>query len=253
MAVELRGDGSALLFVHGFPLDRTVWRHVMATLTGWRRIAPDLRGFGLTPTPGGDYTIADHADDLAALLDALGVERAVVWGLSMGGYAAFELFRAHRARVGGLILCNTRAAADTPEAQRARDETVALLREDGVAALGERMIPALLAPSSLTAMPHVVDHVRAMITAGDPRGLIAALHAMKQRSDATPLLGSIDVPTLVIAGKDDALIPVEQARAMADAIPAALFACVPDAGHLTPLEQPVASTRLVAEFLASLT
>lgn len=252
MAVELRGDGPALLFVHGFPLDRTMWRPVIAAVTGWRRIAPDLRGFGLTAAPDAGHTMGHHADDLVVLLDTLGIERAVVWGLSMGGYVAFELLRRHRARIRGLILSNTRAQADTAAVRRTRDDTIALLERDGVHALSERMIPNLLAPSSLAAMPPLVEQVRAIIAGNTAPGLIAALRAMKRRVDATPLLGTIDIPTLVVAGKEDVVVSTEEARMMAEAIAGALFTVIPDSGHLTPMEQPIPTTRVVARFLESL-
>lgn len=112
VAYDVQGDGFPILFIHGFPLDRTVWRQIMATLTGWRRIAPDLRGMGLSDVPS-EYSMTEYADDLAALLDALSAPKAVVCGLSMGGYIAFEMLRRHRDRVRALILCNTRAEADS--------------------------------------------------------------------------------------------------------------------------------------------
>ncbi|GIW52924.1 MAG: hypothetical protein KatS3mg081_2279 [Gemmatimonadales bacterium] len=248
LALDIQGDGAPILFIHGFPLDRTVWRPVMAKLTGWKRIAPDLRGMGLSDLSD-RYSMADYADDLAALLDALDTERAVICGLSMGGYIAFEMLRRHRERVRALILCNTRAEADDEEGRRKRDEMIQLLERDGPPALAELMIPKLLAPLSLTAMPQVVEHLRAMITGSPAAGLAGALRAMRDRPDSTPLLGEIGVPTLVIAGRDDQLIPPAASKNMAEAIPGAQFTLIPDAGHLVPLEQPVATSRVIAEFL----
>lgn len=248
LALDIQGDGIPILFIHGFPLDRTVWRPVMATLTGWRRIAPDLRGMGLSDVPE-HYSMADYADDLAALLDALRVDRAVVCGLSMGGYVAFEMWRRHRDRFRGLILCNTRAEADSETGRKKREEMIALVERDGPTALAETMIPQLLAPSSLSAMPQVVQHLRAMIANSQLAGIVGALRAMRDRPDSTELLGSITVPTLVIAGRDDQLIPPAASKRMAEAIPGAQFTLIPDAGHLAPLEQPVVTSRVIAEFL----
>lgn len=250
LAADVRGEGPAVLFVHGFPLDRTMWRQLAATLTGRRRIAPDLRGMGASDAPADGYDgMAAYADDLAALLDALHVPRAAVCGLSMGGYVAFELVRRHAERVSALILANTRAAPDTPEGRRAREETIALIERDGPAALADRMIQRMLAPASLRALPHVVQQLRATIASQRPEGLIGALRGMLQRADATPLLPALAMPVLVIAGSDDRIVPLEEARAMAVAIPGAQLAVIPDAGHLTPLEQPVATSRVVTEFL----
>ncbi len=251
LALDVQGDGKAILFVHGFPLDRTVWRQVIATLTGWKRVAPDLRGMGLSDAPG-SYSMAEYADDLAALLDALHVEQAVVCGLSMGGYVAFEMMRRHRARVRALVLVNTRAEAETEEGKQKRNEMIALVEREGPAALADRLVPQLLAPWSVTTQPQVVEHLKAMIAGNPPAGIIGAIQAMRDRPDSTPLLPRIAVPTLVIAGREDRLIPTTASRALADAIPGAQLTLIPEAGHLAPLEQPVPTSRVIGEFLDSL-
>lgn len=249
--VDLQGDGDAVLFVHGFPLDRTMWLPLASTLHGRFRIAPDLRTvtepLGLRVRHG----MQELADDLVAVLDALTVDRATVCALSMGGYVALEMVRRHADRLSALILCCTRAEADTPQGRETRDELIRLVRSSGTAAIVDRMIPKLLASTSRQTMPHVVDHVEAMITRNHAAGIIDALEAMKHRVDATALLPEIRVPALVIAGVDDQLIPVERTRAMAAAIPGARLALIPDAGHLAPLEQPIATSRVVSEFLES--
>ncbi|UCF40106.1 MAG: alpha/beta fold hydrolase [Gemmatimonadota bacterium] len=252
-AVDVQGDGPAILFVHGFPLDRTMWRHLVAPLTGWQRIAPDLRGMGLSDVPqSGRYSMAEYADDLAALLAKREVEETVICGLSMGGYIALEFVRRYRSMVRALILTNTRAEADTPEGKAGRDEMAQLVEREGAGALADVLLPKLLSPSSLSAMPQVVEHVRTMITGSPVAGLIGALTAMKDRPDSTPSLQQIDVPTLVVTGREDLLIPVEHSRTMADAIPGAQCTVIPEAGHLTPMEQPIATSRVIGEFLEAL-
>ena len=248
LARDVQGDGHPILFIHGFPFDRTMWRPLMATLTGWRRIAPDLRGLGLSDVPE-SYSMAEYADDLAALMDALHVPQAVVCGLSMGGYVAFELLRRHSARVRALILTATRAEADDEAGKQRRGDMIALVERQGPAVLAEVLLPQLLAPANLTAMPHVTQHLRTMIAGSPVKGVVGALRAMRDRADATPLLRKIEVPTLVIAGRDDQLFPPAASRQLADAIPGALFTLIPDAGHLCPLEQPVTTTKVIAEFL----
>lgn len=252
LTADVLGDGPAILFIHGFPLDRTMWRHLAATLTGWRRIAPDLRGAGLSDVPDGGYSMTEYADDLAALLDVLRVESTVVCGLSMGAYVAFALLRRHPGKVRGLVLANTRAEADTPEGLKGRDEMIALVEGGGSEAIVERLMPKLFAPSSLTAMPQVVEHVRTMIANSPPRGVIGALEAMKARDDQTAFLPEINVPTLVIAGREDQLISNDRSKALADAIPEAQFTLIPEAGHLTPMEQPIATGRVIGEFLEAI-
>jgi YbgC/YbaW family acyl-CoA thioester hydrolase len=252
-AADVQGDGPAMLFIHGFPLDRTMWRHLIATLTGWRRIAPDLRGMGLSDVPENSYTIAEYADDLAELLAVLDVDEAVVCGLSMGGYIAFELLRRHPGKVTGLVLVSTRAEPDDALGKKSRDDMIRMVEEGGPEAIVDRMLPRLLAPSSLTTMPQVVEHVRTMIAGNPGRGVIGALEAMRDRPDATSLLNDINVPTLVVAGREDQLIPVAQSKKLADAIPGAQFTQIPDAGHIPPMEQPVAISRVVREFLEAIT
>jgi pimeloyl-ACP methyl ester carboxylesterase/acyl-CoA thioesterase FadM len=252
LAVDARGDGPALLLIHGFPLDHSLWAHQVAALPGWRRIAPDLRGAGVSDAPDGGYSMQTYADDLARLLDRLHIERAVVAGLSLGGYVAFEMLRRHRARVMGLILLDTRADADSAEGRSGRESMIEVARTQGAAAIAERMVPRLLGRSSQQTQPQVVEQVRTMITRTPVPGIVGALGAMRDRTDSTPLLPTIDVPTLVVVGAEDELTPPAAARAMASAIPSAAMTMIPGAGHLPPLEAPTAVTRVMAEFLEAL-
>ena len=253
LAVEARGEGPAILFVHGYPLDRTIWREQIDALEGYRRIAPDLRGMGQSDAPDLGYSMALYAADLAALLDALGVEQVVLCGLSMGGYVAFEFVRQWRSRVRGLVLMDTRAEADAPEVRRARDAAAATARERGTAAVSDAMLPKMLAPSTITGRPEVAERVRALRAATPVAGLVGALSAMRDRAGSESLLPTLaGIPTLVMVGAADILTPPEQARAMAEAIPGAQLAIVPGAGHLPPVEQPAATTENLRDFLRSL-
>jgi 3-oxoadipate enol-lactonase len=249
LAVDVRGDGPALLMIHGFPLDRSMWAHQVATLARWRRIAPDLRGCGASDAPDTGYSMATYADDLARLLDRLRIERAVVAGLSMGGYVAFELLRRHRQRVMGLILMDTRADADSADGRTAREALMEVARSQGAAAVGERLLPRLLGRSTQRTQPQVVEQVQAMISRSSVPGIVGALGAMRDRADSTPLLATIDLPTLVIVGEEDELTPPPLSRAMTAAIPSAAMTTIPAAGHLSAMEAPTAVSRVIAEFL----
>jgi len=238
--------------VHGFPFDRSMWKHQLSALARYRCIAPDLRGAGASTAPVGGYSMSRYADDLAAVLDAAGVDRAVVCGLSMGGYVTFELLRRHPGRVRALILCDTKPEADSPQARLDRDELAAVAARAGAAAVAERLVPKLLSPATHAAQPEVVQHVRAMIQHTSVAGIVGALHALRDRPDSTALLPRIRVPTLVLGGADDEIAPLAVMRAMAAAIPGSQFATIPEAGHLAPLEQPLATSRRLTDFLDAL-
>lgn len=253
LAVDVRGDGPAILFIHGYPLDRTIWQHQVGALTGWKRIAPDLRGFGLSDSPDLGYSIATYADDLAALLDTLGIDRAVICGHSLGGYVAFELARRYRDRIRALVLLGTRADADSAETRKSRDAAMALAKEQGAAAIAAQMLAGLLAPGALQALPEVAARIRSTMESTPVSGILGALGAMRDRPDSTPLLPSLsEVPTLVVVGDQDQLTPPPLSRKIAESVPGAVLSSIANAGHLPAVEQPIATTRVLAEFLESL-
>jgi 3-oxoadipate enol-lactonase len=250
LAVEVRGEGPAILFVHGYPLDRTIWRDQIDSLEGYRRIAPDLRGMGQSDAPDLGYGMGIYADDLAALLDALGVNEVVLCGLSMGGYVIFEFLRRWRHRVRALILMDTRAEGDSTEGRRARDAAATRARDGGAGAVGGALLPKMLAPGSEERAPELVDRVRRMMAATPVAGMIGALAAMRDRHDSTGLLPTLaDLPTLVLVGEEDALAPPDAARRMATLIPGARLVVIPGAGHLPPVERPSETTAEIREFL----
>jgi pimeloyl-ACP methyl ester carboxylesterase len=252
LAYEEAGSGPALLLVHGFPHDRRLWSGQLAGLARHARcLAPDLRGFGGS-TVREPYTIDRYADDLADFLRALGISRAVVCGLSMGGYIAFAMLRRHRVLVRALVLADTRATADTREARENREQLVSLVEREGVASLAARQLERSVGTSTLDRRPHVVDAVRRMMTSVPAEGAIGALRAMAARPDATPQLASIVAPTLVIGGTEDEITPPHELRALAAAIPGSRLAMLEGCGHLSPIERPEAFNDVVAGFLETL-
>lgn len=244
------GAGVPLVLVHGFPLDRTSWSPQVNELRAVARvIAPDLRGFGASSLPNEPVAIETYADDVIGLLDELGMARAVIAGLSMGGYIALACYRRHAARVHALILADTRAIPDSPEAQQIRNDNLALVREHGAPPLAERLLPKLLSPQTLAENPGLTNATRALLARQPVAGISAALIALRDRVDATPGLAAIAAPTLIIVGEQDALTPPRDSEIMRAAIPGAQLVTIPHAAHLSNLEQPAAFNRAVREFL----
>jgi pimeloyl-ACP methyl ester carboxylesterase len=243
-----------ILFVHGFPFDHRMWRHQLAGLARWQCIAPNLRGArgGEVPNATSAYTMSTYADDLVTLLDRAQIRQAVVCGLSMGGYIIFELWRRHPHRVRAAILCNTKVAADSPEAKRGRDALAAKAQREGAPAVAAELVPKLLARETQQQRPDVVREVTEMIEQQPVVGIVGALHALRERPDSTPLLSRVQMPVLVVAGDDDQIAPAEGMKKMAEAIPGAEFTLIRGAGHLAPLEQPRDVSAAVATFLEKL-
>jgi 3-oxoadipate enol-lactonase len=249
------GAGAPVLLVHGFPMNHTMWESQLAQLTEqWHVIAPDLRGFGQSGVTPGTVTIAQHADDLAALLDALAVtEPVVLVGLSMGGYIAFQFYQSHRNRLRGLVLCDTRAVADTSEAAAARRETAQRVEREGPQVLAETMVPKMLSPATFQTRPDIVNYLERMIRGGNPAGLAASARGLAERPDFTPLLPRIDCATLIIVGKDDAISTPQEMAGVARAIPGAKLVEIEAAGHVSPMERGGEVNGAILDFLQRLT
>lgn len=241
---------TVLLLIHGFPLSNRMWDSQLADLSGEARVvAPDLRGSGDSDTVEGPYSMAMLADDCIALLDELGIDEAVVGGHSMGGYVALELFRRHRERVKGLILISTRAGADSDEGRAGRDSAADKARAEGTGPIVSGMREKLLAEATYEEDPELVELLDEIMEAANVTGVVGALAAMRDRVDSTPLLADIDVPTLIIHGADDRVIPASEAEIMAQAIPGATLEIIHGAGHLPNMEQEEMFNELVAAFL----
>ncbi len=241
------GAGQPLLLIHAFPLSSAMWeRQIDALAQKHRVVALDLRGFGASSMNTDAVSMQRYADDITRLLDQLGLSRVTVAGLSMGGYVAFALLRHHGERVSSLILADTRAQADTAEGKQGRVANAQLVEERGAGAIADQMLPKLLSPNAPAALR---SEVRGIIEANDPRAISAALHAMGDRPDSTPLLATIDRPTLVLVGAADELIPPADSHAMHKAIPNSRLVELPNAGHLSNIEAPDAFNHAVVEFM----
>jgi 3-oxoadipate enol-lactonase len=249
LAYDESGSGLPLLFIHGWPHNRSLWAAQLSGLpTHARCIAPDLRGFGGSSVKE-PYTMEQYADDLVALLDSFGIDRAVVCGLSMGGYVALAMLRRHRARMRALILTSTRATADTPDGREKRMRLIAFVEEHGVDALATRQLRAMVGATTYDSRFELRESLRRLMAGAPLAGVVGALHAMADRPDSTDLLPTIDFPTLVIGGAEDSFTSPAELGSLAEAIPSARLELIAGAGHVCAYERPAAFNHLIAEFL----
>ncbi|HVF49255.1 MAG TPA: alpha/beta fold hydrolase [Pyrinomonadaceae bacterium] len=244
-----------VVLLHGYPFNRSMWDGQVRELSGrWRVIAPDLRGHGESGAGDGAAvtTMEELAEDVAALLDALRLERVVLGGLSMGGYVALAFYRRFRERVRALVLADTRATPDTEEARRGREESAQKILSAGMKPVADAMLPKLLAPATLENNAEVAARVRGMMERTKPEGAVAALRGMAARRDQTELLAEIDVPTLVIVGSLDTLTPPRDAESLRARVRGSRLVVIEGAAHVSNVERPAEFNRALAEFLETL-
>ena len=243
------GAGEPVVFLHAFPLNRTMWAPQTSALAGeWRCLTIDTRGFGDSPGEP-PFSVDRYADDVVAVLDHAGIAHATIVGLSMGGYVAFALWRRAPDRVRALVFADTRAGADAAETRERRRELIALARASGVRPVVDRQLVGLLGKTTRERRPQVEETARAIADSATVEGVMGALEALIERPDATATLGSIVVPTLFVAGEEDVVTPPKEARAMHDAVLGSRFEILARAGHLSNLEAPAAFNAVLCEFL----
>lgn len=254
LAVCDQGTGIPVLLVHGFPLSHSMWQFQIDALSSeYRVIAPDLRGFGQSDVTEGTVTMEQHADDLAALIDELGVTESVVFcGLSMGGYIAWQFHKKYADRLRGLILCDTRAIADTPDGIENRHRLARMVLENGSEAVASAMLPNLFSPTTGSRNQSVIDELRQTIASTAPQGIAAASLGMAERPDVTSWLGHIKTPAVLIVGEDDGISTPDEMQRIADAMPEARLVRIPDAGHMSPLENPQSVNAVILDFLGTI-
>lgn len=257
LSVREAGSGTPLVLLHAFPLSSRMWQGQLDELPGSdgsaaRVIAVDLRGFGGTDLGRDEPSIDLLADDVALLLDRAGLDRAVVGGLSMGGYVAMAMARRHPERLSGLLLADTRATADTEQARTNRERiAAAVLARNSVQLLLDEQVPSpLLGPTTVRERPRVAERLRSMVEEATPAAVAWAQRAMAARPDSTAALAALTVPALVVVGEEDTLTPVADAQAMAAALQDAVLTVIPGVGHLSALEAPDTFTWAVRGLLA---
>ncbi len=242
LAYTLQGpqSGSPIILLHGFPLDRTMWKAQTDALVaaGHRVLRPDLRGHGLSPVRTQAATMDRMAQDVVRLADQLGFDRFLLGGFSMGGYVALQLYATRPQRVRGLLLVDTRAEPDAPEAQTKRRGMADQVRSRGLEVLVEAMVPRFFTPRTRALQSTLLVDVENVIRKTPREGAVQALLGMAERSDQRVLLPRVHVPTLIVVGAQDELTPPAASHAMAKGIDGAVLNVLPGAAHLTPVEAP---------------
>jgi pimeloyl-ACP methyl ester carboxylesterase len=253
LAYDIHGVGLPLVLLHAFPLNRAMWKQQVSELSKkFQVITPDFRGFGDSQCTSQPYLMETLAEDIHALLRKLGISEFVLGGLSMGGYVAFAFYRHYPEMVRALILADTRAEADTDEGKKNRKALADQAIKEGPRAIAEQLTPKLLGQTTLTKKPRLVKQVKEMISSTSITGIANASLGMAFREDANPLLATIGCPTLILVGEEDGLTPAALSENLHRQIKNSKLEILPQAGHLSNLENPSAFNQAVKEFLNQL-
>ncbi|GHE47865.1 alpha/beta hydrolase [Streptosporangium violaceochromogenes] len=248
------GAEPPLVLVHGHPFDRSMWAPQVEHVgrDGRRVIVPDLRGYGRSTVVSGKTPLRTFAQDIAGLLDHLGVAEIVLGGLSMGGQVVMEFHRLFPERLRGLVLAGTAPQAETEEGRRVRNAMADRLLREGMGGYAEEVLPKMVAPANLRRFPALAEHVLGMMRRTPPESAAAALRGRAERPDYRASLSRVRVPTLVVVGGDDEFTPVGDARLMHEVIPGSVLVVIEDTAHMPNLERPVEFNGVLSEFLDSI-
>jgi len=250
---EVLGSGPPVVLLHPFPANHNLWKPAAQALTTrYRVILPDLRGHGESGIGDGPATMEKHAADIARLLDHEEVRRAAFVGVSIGGYALFEFWRKYRARANAIILCNTKAQADTPEARAVRLQAATFVLDRGTELFFGSMIPKLMGKTTRDTRPDLVEGALRMMRTMSPEDVAMVQRGMAERQDSVDTLKTINVPTMLVTGGEDILTGVGEAELMRQNISGSQIKVVAKAGHYSPWEQPEEVGKLLRKFLDGL-
>lgn len=253
LAYDIAGEGPSVVLLHPFPVDHEFWLPISKILSPrYRLIMPDLRGHGESALGKGPATMGRHASDIARVLDAAGVDRACMVGVSIGGYALFEFWRQFRSRVSALVLCNTKAAADNEEARKGRLAAAEDVLQRGTAPFFESMLLKVLSDTTRRSRPDLVEGAHRMMRKMSAEDVAGVQRGMAERPDSIGILKTINVFTLIITGDEDKMTGVPEAEVMKQNIPGAQLKIVGKAGHYSPWEQPEEVGSILRKFFDTL-
>lgn len=245
-----KGQGPSVLFLHGFPLSLGMWDAQEALSDRYRIVRFDARGHGGSGVGDSALTMDRIAEDAAVLIEQLRLGPVVLAGCSMGGYAAFAFAQKHPSLLRGLVLVDTKAGADSPEARKGRGELAAKVMKDGPPAALEAFLQKLVGDTTKASRADVIAKIKDMVLATPKQGISDALHGIAARQDSTPFLREIAVPTLVICGEEDVITPRAEAEILQKGIAGAELAMIPKSGHLPSMETPEEFNRVLGKFLS---
>lgn len=250
---EVLGSGPAIILLHPFPVRHEFWYPLAPFLTPrYTLVLPDLRGHGNSGVGEGPATMGKHAEDLCQVCAAVGVSKAVFAGVSISGYILMEFWRRHRQRVCALLLCNTRAPADSEESRRNRLKSIEQVRQNGPSGFLDSTVTNLLGATTRRNRPDIVQKAREMMNTMSVPGIAAAQAGMAERPDSRATLQTVDVPTLIIAGAEDSFAPLSESQLMKHNIANSRLEVIPESGHYSVLEQPELCGKIIRRFLDSL-
>jgi len=242
-------DGLPIIFVHGFPLSHEMWQPQIEVLEKFRVIAYDVRGHGKSGVGDGQYMIEFFVDDLLGLLDYLKIRKVIICGLSMGGYITLRAVERSPDRFIALILVDTQSRPDSNDVKLRRANLIRLVKTEGVKAFSESFVKALLTPDTFTKKTVIVEKLTQIIRGNSPLGICGTLVALASRTDTTESLPHIKVPTLILVGMHDLLTPPSVSQEMQSKIPGSEIHLIPNAAHMSNLENPEEFDKHLLSFL----
>lgn len=251
IAFEEHGEGKPVILLHAFPLNRQMWRPQIEPLVaeGCRLILPDLRGFGESHSFSDIHTMEELAQDISDLMDAIKIDRAIIGGLSMGGYVAFKMLKICPEKFAAAVFCDTHPGADSDEKRESRFDMIEKIEKEGADVLIEEMLPNLFSQYTMENKKDLVSEIEQMFRAVNPQAAIAALRGMAGRKDNSDLLNNVSIPMCLIYGEEDDQLFLTAAEKIASFASNREFTRIPNAGHYSNLEQPEDFNRALVGFI----
>lgn len=248
------GEGRIpIIFLHGFPFDKSMWKEQCEFLkTTYRLIAFDIRGFGKSTDENTPLNMSLFADDLIQFMNKLEIDKAIICGLSMGGFITLNAAKRYPERFEALILCDTQCIADTLEVKEKRIKAIAEIENNGVTNFNEGFVKSVFHEDSLENKKELVANLRSVVSANSQHIITQGLLALASRNETCSILNKINIPTLIICGREDKVTPLKESEFLKEHIEGSILKVIDNAGHVSNLEQPREFNECISEFLMNL-